>query len=650
MRINNVVGFTTGTNFGRNNVAFGRKLKKNEEKSYTEALNKAWDYLGVQNRALIIHGPSFPAGKDAKYDQEIGSPYGQKEFTDFARLHGFNSIQLGPGGKLNKGDNSPYTSSIFEKNVSQLNLGMLADTEFAGILTEAQLAKIAPAQKSTHKGFTKIDYQKGAEIADKGIAQARKNLLAKLAKGDKNAILLQQEYENFLAEKGQLLNQYAVLNVLSEKYGTDWHPNWDKADRDLIPAYQQGNKAAIKKFDAILKDNVEFVENYKFGQFLINKQAQLNKENSDVVYIDDLLVGQSPLDQLIHGEVFLKGYGIGCRGGGPFNSPQLWGIPLVDPDKLFNKDGSLGPSGLYLKEKLASALAGAKNIRIDHAMGLVNPYIYKTDSVEYLEKDGVWYPDKDKLQAGFLSEWKNVDKHNNYKQILPKIILPTMREMGVDPHQVVWENLGDYNQVFNEVFTQQEHLNGISGLLWITGKEARLKHHDNWAYIGCHDNPPARQMIHDPNNQKRETFKSEYLATALRCDPMRAQQRDELQRKIDTDDREMVKAKFADLMYSTNKIQMSFMDFFGLDERFNVPGTAGGENWTLRLDKDYEDKYYKDLQKEDFAVNMPEVLQMAVQAKFDENVSQNGVEYWEHLNKIQPLIDELGRWSDVLKE
>ena len=73
-------------------------------------------------------------------------------------------------------------------------------------------------------------------------------------------------------------------------------------------------------------------------------------------------------------------YKIGCKYGGPLNSPQLWGIAMPDPNKLFNKDGSLGPSGEFIKAKLQNALSGAQSIRIDHAMGLVNPYIYKPSS------------------------------------------------------------------------------------------------------------------------------------------------------------------------------------------------------------------------------------------------------------------------------
>ena len=42
---------------------------------------------------------------------------------------------------------------------------------------------------------------------------------------------------------------------------------------------------------------------------------------------------------------------MGCPNGGEYG-PQLWNIPVLDPKKLFNDDGSLGDAGLYMKKKL----------------------------------------------------------------------------------------------------------------------------------------------------------------------------------------------------------------------------------------------------------------------------------------------------------
>ena len=99
--------------------------------------------------------------------------------------------------------------------------------------------------------------------------------------------------------------------------------------------------------------------------------------------IGDLIVAQSNLDVLKNKDIFLSGWSIGVRNGGIKNSPQLWNFPLYDPMQLFNEDGSLGPAGKYIKEKLENALIASSNIRIDHVMGLVNPWVYDADNLVF---------------------------------------------------------------------------------------------------------------------------------------------------------------------------------------------------------------------------------------------------------------------------
>ena len=93
------------------------------------------------------------------------------------------------------------------------------------------------------------------------------------------------------------------------------------------------------------------------------------------------------------------------------------------------------------------------------------------------------------------------------------------------------------------------------------------------------------------------------------------------------------------------------MDFFGIDKAYNTPGTSGGDNWTLRLNPNFKETYYKSLEHGNgWAINMPEVLQTAVQAKFDEEVSKNGKPYWATKAQVDPLLHNLEHWSKVLKE
>lgn len=653
MRLSNVVRVTSGT-IGRN-VAFGRAPKKGiEQRNYTRDINAALDYLGIQNMALVMHGTSFPA-QQGRYDIETGSPLNADELIEFAKIHGFNSVQLGPNGKLNKGETSPYVSSVFEKNPLFIDFNRLTEPNYASILSEKDLEKVAHKTKSTHKNYARTDFKKAQQNVDELIDIAFANFKTKLAQNDSDAVALAQEFNNFENRNSAWIHHYALLSVLSAQHGTDYYPNWPKADQELIQDVKKGDRLALDRYIQIERDNADKIEKYKFTQFLIDKQTKADRiARGDFAYISDFEVGTSSLDEIVFKDVFLDGYKIGCPNGGPLDSPQLWGMSVIDPNKLFNEDGSLGPAGEFLRAKLINGMAGAQGVRIDHAIGLVNPYIYKESSVHKIKKNGVEIPDASKLQAGRMNNI-GLDKNHNFEKVLSKIVLPVMEEMGINPREVIWEDLGrDETGTFDRIFKQELGLPGISCTIWTKGTDAQKKK-DNWAYVGCHDNKPGRKLIEDgdiDNNKRwRQGWDPEYLASALRPDPYKWEEKEALKRKIQSSPKERWKAKVAELFNTTKNIQISFMDFFGINKVYNTPGTSGGDNWTLRLNPNFQETYYKALENgSDWAINVPEALKTAVQAKFDEEVSQNGKPYWETKAQIDPMLASLEHWNQVLKE
>jgi len=645
MRINNVV--RVGGDSGRK-FAFQRRLKESEKKDYTGAINEAMDYLGIVNRAMIIHGSSFPS---KEYEQKIGSPYNNEKFIDFLKLHGFNGIQLGPTGKLNKGDTSPYASSIFAKNPLFIDLSLLSGEEYASILSKEYLEEeVVNKTRTDGKNYAVTDFKKAQEISDWALEQAYANFAELLENGDTQAEKLYDEFQEFNKENDYWLDYYSVLSTISDKYGTDFYPNWSEHDRELISRVKKGDKAAIQEYNQIKEDKDYEIDLYKFKQFIIDKQSKADDENrGNFVYISDLLVGASSFDELIFQDAFLKQYKIGAEEGGyPFNSPQLWNISIIDPNKIFNKDGSLAEGGKFIQMKVQKAIQDASNIRIDHAMGLVDPFIYDKDSVVYAKKQDehgnyVSYPVREQLDAMYLSESK-LDRHKNYQKIIPQIIIPTLKKAGINPKEVVWEDLGsDKTGVFTKVFREQNHLPGITGMLWSRGEWANK---DNWAYIGCHDNATIRQTIEEGYPKTSDAWNLDYLAGYLNPSPHRIRQRHQFKNEIEHNPKALAKAKLADLFRATKNIQIMFTDFFGINKRYNTPGTTGSDNWTLRLSPDYEDKYYKALENDDWAINMPEVLATAVQAKEDMDYVQNHADP----HKASNLIRRLHHWAKVLKE
>ena len=93
---------------------------------------------------------------------------------------------------------------------------------------------------------------------------------------------------------------------------------------------------------------------------------------------------------------------------------------------------------------------------------------------------------------------------------------------------------------------------------------------------------------------------------------------------LNTNDRALVRAKFAELM-TTPKFQISFADILGItDATYNMGGTNRKENWKERISADFLDKYYENLASENpTALNIPELLKQALQAKIDMRVMQS---------------------------
>ena len=72
-------------------------------------------------------------------------------------------------------------------------------------------------------------------------------------------------------------------------------------------------------------------------------------------------------------------------------------------------------------------------------------------------------------------------------------------------------------------------------------------------------------------------------------------------------------------------IQIFFTDFFNMTETYNVPGTSGDKNWSLRLPNNFEEMQ---------TINLPLILKKAIIARGSEFANANK-ELIEELDEIQ---------------
>lgn len=613
-------------------LSFERRLTTEEQKDYKQnAITPALEYLGTEEVSMIVHGTCFPEGSR---DLGAGSPYGKvaAQFIPFEILHGFNSNQLGPVGTIrNPRQISPYKSSINSKSFLFIDFNELTQKKYANILTEQDLNSVMLKPQKSLENYSYSNFPEAFANYDYLIQKAHTNLNKKVYAKDPDAIKLRDEYTEFKKVKGPVLYKEALFKVLEDTYRTDDFDTWSDVDKNLIERLNQKDPDAIARYKVILTRSKNALQNFMFGQFLVNKQIKENAEfrkKLNFKYNNDVQGGFSKSEEWANQDIFLSDYRLGCPYGGE-NGPQHWNLPVLNPQKLFNEDGSLGKAGIYLKNKFETALENFDNTRIDHVMGLVDPYIYNKYT---------------KIGTN-VSHMPEIDPNGNYKQVLNKIILPVLEERGIDKNAPIWENLGSTTPVFDEIYYRQNNLPGISQLEWMRGEKCMGS--ENWGLIGSHDSDPAAVMVKKDWIKNNEAWNPLYLAGLLNSNPERTTLRDAFCKKIADNDAERIKAKFAELFFTHKRIQISFADFLGINKTYNMAGHENDMNWKLRINKDYEQDYYDNLSSQNpTAINMPEILKMAVQAKMDKDIVQKQPVDKE---KVGQILEKLDKYETILK-
>lgn len=660
-----------------NQITFKRRPTKEEEPELKNTIDKTYKALGTKERVVITHGSCFPALGRSSY---IGSPYGSaaKEYTKFLMLYGFNGNQLGPGGELEvingKVKPSPYNGSAFAKNKLFIDLEELTTDKYGKILSEETFNNVTKLPETGDKNYDMTDFNEAFKTYNTALKESYNNFKAKIAKGQPEALALNKEFEKFLDKHDERLTEEGLFHALSGKYGTDRFEEWpDEGDKTFITGVHNGDMDAIEKYYDMVNANENEINQYKFEQFIATKQIKENKEWRDkqgFKYINDLLVGCSKMDKWRYQDAFLKDWEMGARESN--GKSQRWFIPVVDPKKIFKHNSSeLNIGGQFLKEKFDFALEFCENIRIDHVMGLIEPYLLSKSASEDEFVNG---NEKNHDVEKYISELKEADGTDYdkaYPKLLTRLVLPALRRKGITPDMAVWEDICSYPNRFVQIYENELNLPKIQNIDWIRAQDKlyKDKRKDDWYLLGSHDNMPAMTYMQRTGDMKdgskgeytreHDAWNTDYLSGYLNIDDGReniGQIRKEFKELIENNDRERVRAKFAELM-TTPKFQISFADLLGItDVTYNIGGSKRPENWKERISADYLDKYYENLASENpTALNIPELLKKALQAKIDimvmESEDQDKDKTRAELNEqYKPLLDDLQKYADILKE
>lgn len=615
------------------------------DKNKVSVIRKALKALGKKNFVFIMHNGSFPSveGENTGFGT-INSQAG-KNFIDYASGL-FDAIQMGPAGKTKSSDSSPYTGTIFSNNPLFIDLKELTTDKWHKILSEKTFKDIVDNNPNKDKNKTSYSYITKRQY--EALTEAYENFL-KL--NDKK---LNAEFETYKIENDSWLDKDSLYEAFALENGTDYWPNWkNKADKNVFNPKSIEEKIEYgKRIDEMSKKYAKEIDKYKFIQFVLNKQNVETKKYADsknIKMIADRQVAFSDRDCWAYQSLFLEGWCLGCPPDYFSKDGQAWGFPVIDPEKLYNSDGSLGEAGILMKnlfKKMFKENPGG--VRIDHIVGLIDPWVYKTgkkpmpeqgagrlySSPEHPELskyaiakledlDTTLTPDKEKRVKSLTEEQIRL-----YGRLIEKIVIAAAKEEGLTKDSIVCEDLGTLTNPVAAVMKEYELL-GMKLTQFTVPTEDddpyRCKNITKkcWAMIGTHDNQPvslwAKSLVHTHEgylhvkNLVEDLFKE-------------APNKDEIIVKMTNDENFLKETKLVELFAcQAENIQIFFTDFFGMNQTYNTPGTSGDKNWSLRLPNNFA-------QME--TINLPLLLKKAIIARGSEFAKANK-NIIEELDEIQ---------------
>lgn len=615
------------------------------DKNKVSVIRKALKALGKKNFVFIMHNGSFPSveGENTGFGT-INSQAG-KNFIDYASGL-FDAIQMGPAGKTKSSDSSPYTGTIFSNNPLFIDLKELTTDKWHKILSEKTFKDIV--DNNPNKDKNKTSYSYITKRQDEALTEAYENFL-KL--NDKK---LNAEFDTYKIENDSWLDKDSLYEAFALENGTDYWPNWkNKADKNVFNPKSIEEKIEYgKRIDEMSKKYAKEIDKYKFIQFVLNKQNVETKKYADsknIKMIADRQVAFSDRDCWAYQSLFLEGWCLGCPPDYFSKDGQAWGFPVIDPDKLYNSDGSLGEAGILMKnlfKKMFKENPGG--VRIDHIVGLIDPWVYKAgkkpmpeqgagrlySSPEHPELskyaiakledlDTTLTPDKEKRVKSLTEEQIRL-----YGRLIEKIVIAAAKEEGLTKDSIVCEDLGTLTNPVAAVMKEYELL-GMKLTQFTVPTEDddpyRCKNITKkcWAMIGTHDNQPvslwAKSLVHTHEgylhvkNLVEDLFKE-------------APNKDEIIVKMTNDENFLKETKLVELFAcQAENIQIFFTDFFGMNQTYNTPGTSGDKNWSLRLPNNFA-------QME--TINLPLLLKKAIIARGSEFAKANK-NIIEELDEIQ---------------
>jgi len=319
---------------------------------------------------------------------------------------------------------------------------------------------------------------------------------------------------------------------------------------------------------------------------------------------------------------------------------QPWGFAVLDPKQLLQTEASgrvsPGPALRFLALRFEKILHEYDGVRVDHPHALVCPWVYRTDiadAAETVRRGARLYespdlPDHPALAQYAIARPSQIDRRlsrhaddwvtwldpaqvDRYA-VAMDLLVETARRQGRGVDAIICEVLSTLPRPLGLVLERI----GIGRFRIV--QKAQLDDRgdvyraDNarpadWVMLGTHDTPSIWAVVQGMSAKQRAQW-AEHLGRALRLP-------DTARTAMLFDPGLLANAMLAEVFASrAENVMMFFADLFGLNERYNVPGTVSPDNWTLRLPASFERLYETRLAR-GTAIDLPLALAMALAAR-----------------------------------
>ncbi len=616
----------------------------------TALIERALRLLGIERLTLAIHDLSFPSAPDEEIGR--GSPYsrGGREFFAFARKLGFNGVQLGPQGKTTQDDPSPYTGTIFSKNILSLAPGSLAENPaFAGLVAWSDLDALR------RRFVPQTDRARASYSAAWKIAHAIATLAHTRFRTQRANPAIADRYERFRHALSTAAVDWftrdSVYEALTEQYKTnDWR-QWRQVDQRLFQPAAGEQSTADARIARITRSAADAIDRFAFGQFLLDSQHRALRdrlESAGLRLYGDFQIGLSYQDIWAWRELFMPDYLMGAPPSRSNPEGQPWGFPALDPNQYHRTENGVerrGPALLLIEARIDKMLTEFDGIRIDHPHGIVCPWVYRSDIADafHAVQNGARLfsspdlPDHPSLAALALTQRNQLnpdpacaryaddwvvhlrpDQVKRYAIILD-IVLERAAAHGRNREDILCEVLSTWPRPLREVMEAR----GL-GRFCVTQKADPHNPRDvyrsenaspnDWIMVGNHDTPPLWAQVEKADAHSWMEARGRILANRLGRDE---QERERIRRDIVSNKQSFCRAMFAELFLGPAKsVSIFWPDLLGITEVYNKPGTVNEQNWSLRVPPDYEREYNNRLLAGN-ALDLRASIAMALRARFN---------------------------------